>query len=470
MKVLVNVDQVLTRQLGFEAQLSYEIELDESSLSREDLDAVTRCLHDGELKLFGWRLTVATPTRDAVLQAAREARAEIPYDDMAMKDLENRLKADAKQQEEHRKNTAAEVQRSVELAARINRGELNPGLLFDDQFQLRCPSPLQYCIRDGIAHLSQHHYPPYPTLSTEDKAALESAIEKIREFQAAGNSMSATEDAAVLQPEPQDLEIREALDTVSKIVLGEVNPASLFNEDYEFLGSDTLENWMLPGSSIEEHPLLYTEMKKVINQAAQRVFMARCRQRYTTIEERHAQTWLDGRRNVAHLEDVLARLGTPHQQARYRAGLLNLYEEAKPLLEEEAFAPLRPLKLAPYEQLTPDHVLTAVYGKGCYDPGDADPDLWLEGFFGTTDEQTDEERKLIEQIQTALPGSTVHLFRRRLGLEGSNEGEMILSRCRNRIEVEMQIEGIRVYRSFASPRGDYPLPEGLPIDPSAERD
>lgn len=470
MKVLVNVDQVKARERGFETQDTYEYDMEFSGLSDEDREALLRCHHNRELQVFGSRLTVAAPTPEAVLEAAREALVRIRRQDELSKEWNNRWKLQLEQTLKLRSERAAALQRTVELAEKINRGELHPGLLFDDQFQLQCPSPLGECIRHGIEGVSGETCPPYPKVTPEDQATLESAIERIRAFQAAGKPMSATEDAAVLQPEPQDVEIQEALDVVSKIVLGEVNPASLFNEDYEFLGSDTLENWMLPGSSIEEHPLLYTEMKKVINQAAQRVFMARCRQRYTTIEERHAQTWLDGRRNVAHLEDVLARLGTPHQQARYRAGLLNLYEEAKPLLEEEAFAPLRPLKLAPYEQLTPDHVLTAVYGKGCYDPGDADPDLWLEGFFGTTDEQTDEERKLIEQIQTALPGSTVHLFRRRLGLEGSNEGEMILSRCRNRIEVEMQIEGIRVYRSFASPRGDYPLPEGLPIDPSAERD
>lgn len=455
MKLLVNVDVVKARESGFESQGTYECDIDTATLNEEDWEAVSRCHYNRELQAFGIRLTVAAPTPEAVLEAAREALVRIRRQDEMSKEWNNRGKRQLEQIVKGRSEKATALQRSVELAAKINRGELNPGLLFDDHFQLRCPSLLQCCVEDGIAHLTQHRYPPYPALSTEDKSTLESAIAKIREFQAAAKPMSATEDAAVLQPEPQDVEIMEALDDVSKIVLGEVNPATLFDKNYKFLGSATLCNWMLPGGKIEEHPRLDEAAMAVINQAAMRVFMARCRQPFRTDVEQTALNWLNERKRVAQLEDVLARLGTPHQQARYRAGLLNLYQEAKPLLEDELFAPLVPLNLALYTAITPNDVLEHEYGPGEYDESLTCPELWLIGRAVITDKATDTERNIMAQIQAALPGAKIVLFRHRLGLEGPKEGEYAFSRCRNHIIVTLATEGGSITRNFASPRGDY---------------
>jgi hypothetical protein len=277
----------------------------------------------------------------------------------------------------------------------------------------------------------------------------ESEVPAVNEPQQVVDAMTVT------QPEPKDREMKAAIDLVSQIVLGETNPATLFNEARELQGSETFLKWMTSGGEIAEHPLLDESRLQVIKQARQQVLMARRGLPFRTDVEKSAVIWLGERKRVAQLEEVLARAGTPLQQAQYRAGLVTLHQVAKPLLDEETFAPLRSLHLSPYVHITPEDVLTHMYGPGCVNLDDEQLEDWIVGSAIITDKPTHEERDLMEHIQTLLPGSDIHLFQERLGIEDTTAGEFMFCRCRNGITVTVSTENYLFVRAFASPRGDY---------------
>ncbi len=347
---------------------------------------------------------------------------------------------------------AMNQQESVELAKKIDRGELHPGLLFNDRFELQCLRPLSEWIVEGadaVANL------PHPALTPEEKAVAQSAIKKIRAFQAAGQPMSKADDAAVVKPVSIDTEIQDAIHLASQIVAGEVHPASIIDTEGEVQGPETFRAWMKPGAKIEAHRLLSPQVRAVIESAAKRIFAVRRHEDFRTAEEEMARRWLDDLKCQTQLEDALARMGTGHQMARYRAGLLNLYEEAKPLLEEETFAPLRSLHLSRYVDIIPEDVLAHMYGEWYVNLDEAQLEEWIVGGEIITDRATHEERDLMEQIQTLLPRSDIILFQYRLGMEDSTAGEFMFCRCRNGITVTVPTEHYLFIRSFASPRGDY---------------
>lgn len=249
--------------------------------------------------------------------------------------------------------------------------------------------------------------------------------------------------------------MKAAIDLVAKIVLGETDPATLFNEARELQGSEPFLKWMTSDDEIEAHPLLNESLMQVIKQARQQVLMARRGLPFRTEVEKSAMIWLGERKRVAQMEDVLARAGTPEQQAQYRAGLVTLHEVAKPLLDEETFAPLRSMHLSPYMHITPEDVLTHMYGPGCFNLDEEQLEEWIVGSEDITDKATPDERDLMEQIHTLLPGSHIHLFQERLGIEDTTAGEFMFCRCRNGITVTVPTEHYLFIRSFASPRGDY---------------
>ena len=149
------------------------------------------------------------------------------------------------------------------------------------------------------------------------------------------------------------------------------------------------------------------------------------------------------------LEGVLERLGTPAQQGRYAAGLLDLEAEALPLLESEVFAPVDALGLGRHTPITDGEVRDML-----------DPDEYPEPeFVGIIADElddaktaTDAEWEVMEKIRALLPGAMVKLMtENRWAKDHSEDADLF----RNAIRVRAAVGAIALERDYASPRGDY---------------
>ena len=149
------------------------------------------------------------------------------------------------------------------------------------------------------------------------------------------------------------------------------------------------------------------------------------------------------------LEGVLERLGTPAQQGRYAAGLLDLEAEALPLLESEVFAPVDALGLGRHTPITEDDVRSLLDTTEYPEPECMEITLTeLE----PAKTATDDEWELLGKIRAALPGATVTLMVEN-GWAKNHEDDADL--YRNAIRVSITVGAITLERDYASPLGDY---------------
>lgn len=149
----------------------------------------------------------------------------------------------------------------------------------------------------------------------------------------------------------------------------------------------------------------------------------------------------------AQLRDAIARLGTDAQKGRLAAGMLDLNEEAIPLIEQEMFAPTA--EFATYRKITPQQV------RDCLPEDWYEPETEKVEFHDPekVDTCTDEEWLLMERIRVIVPDAEIEINQHCGYIDWSKSG-CAASIFRNSISVTLTCGEITATRQFHSPKGD----------------